>query len=262
MAYKEPKKIGNRKYRLYLQWHKPEFQLRAGRDDWDEKNASISVTATFIIAFIGLCITNISWWSLIWIPGFIWGYGSVYIDLPFQWVKETKDGDNYRWGFYLYKESTTKLSLFDGLWICKGAKIKCIHMPWQWDWYRTSHLRADGNWEHEILKNKKNFWDSKKWDGILFKETYPYVYILNSGEKQERMATIGVSEREWRWRALKWLPFPRLINRDINIDFNGEVGEESGSWKGGTVGCSYDLRQGEEPWEGLARMERERKFDR
>lgn len=58
----------------------------------------------------------------------------------------------------------------------------------------------------------------------------------------------------WHWieDCMKW--------RGIDVDFDGEVGERTGSWKGGTVGCSYESRPGETPVQTLRRMERERRF--
>jgi hypothetical protein len=44
------------------------------------------------------------------------------------------------------------------------------------------------------------------------------------------------------------------------IEFNDEVGERTGSWKGGTLGCGYNLLPNETPLECLRRMEKERKF--
>jgi hypothetical protein len=39
-----------------------------------------------------------------------------------------------------------------------------------------------------------------------------------------------------------------------------ECGERKGSWKGGTLGCSYELLPNETPLDCLKRMEKERKF--
>lgn len=47
----------------------------------------------------------------------------------------------------------------------------------------------------------------------------------------------------------------------IDVQFDGEVGERSGSWKGGTVGCSYDKLPTEGIEQCLRRMEKEREFN-
>lgn len=82
----------------------------------------------------------------------------------------------------------------------------------------------------------------------------------NNGTVQNRTVTIYGEEMEWRWRWFTWLPIPRMIRRSVNISFDDEVGERTGSWKGGTIGCSYDWRSNESMLAALRRMENERKF--
>ena len=96
-------------------------------------------------------------------------------------------------------------------------------------------------------------------DGRLI-EVHPYRYRLKSGEIQERKATVYIEEREWRWRCFQWLPYPRMISRCISIEFDGEVGEGTGSWKGGAIGCGYEMLPNETIIGTLKRMESERKF--
>ncbi len=141
-----------------------------------------------------------------------------------------------------------------------GNKYWTIDMPWKFDWVRTSNLRKDGTWENETKENRKNFWDNK-WKKVIWQKTYPYTYSLISGEVQEISATIKVVEREWRLYWFKWLSFPRKIQKTIDIEFNREVGEKTGSWKGGTTGCGYNLLPNETPLKCLRRMEKERKFN-
>lgn len=87
-------------------------------------------------------------------------------------------------------------------------------------------------------------------------ESYHYIYTLRSGLVQVRTATI---QEETRLYVRPWLPFKRL-SRSIDITFSDEVGERSGSWKGGCIGCTYEMLEGETPLTALRRMEIERKF--
>lgn len=141
-----------------------------------------------------------------------------------------------------------------------GNKWWTMYAPWMWTWVRTSALKKDGTWEHETPKNNKNFY-REEWNDVLWSETHPYTYVLRSGEVQKRLATIKIEEREWKWYWFKWLNKPRRVQRTISIDFDGEVGERSGSWKGGTTGCGYELLVNETPLECLRRMEKERSFN-
>lgn len=50
------------------------------------------------------------------------------------------------------------------------------------------------------------------------------------------------------------------MSRSIDVEFNAEVGERTGSWKGGCIGCGYQMNPNETPLQALRRMEAERKF--
>lgn len=112
-----------------------------------------------------------------------------------------------------------------------GNRTKLIYGPWAWG---TSVRNDIGPWLGE----------------------HDYSYTLPSGEVQEAKAKIRVEEREWRrW----WIPYKR-VQRCVWVEFDREMGPRAGSWKGGTVGCGYELLPGEQPVACLRRMERERKF--
>jgi hypothetical protein len=177
------------------------------------------------------------------------GWGELYLCLPI--VTKYNECEVPTYGIYYFGKA---------LWFCLGRKTKCIYMPWMWSWVRTSVLREDDLWETEIQGEQKNFY-LNKWDDILWGDTLSYTYKLNNGDIQERIATIRVHEMEWRWYWFKWLKYPRMIIKSIEIKFNKEVGEQTGSWKGGVLGCSYEMRDNETPYECLRRMEKERKFN-
>ena len=127
---------------------------------------------------------------------------------------------------------------------------------WPWDWHTLAYeqQRSDGSWGPIIYRDEAS--DQPE----LYTETYPYTYTLRSGEVQQRTATVSKRRHIITWRAFKRLGWPRWIKESINIEFSDEVGERSGSWKGGCIGCSYDLRPGESMEQALRRMEAERKF--
>jgi len=190
------------------------------------------------------------------------GWPNMFIQLPFlqRWHHEPFEAME-SWGFS-WHASDIHLN-----W---GRRCKIVHMPWAWEWVRSSFLMPNGtSWTHELRSwrrrshlgtacERTHFLHSS--DLPQWSETHPYRYVLRSGQVQERQATIKVREMEWRWRWFTWLPFPRMIRRTIDVEFSDEVGERSGSWKGGTIGCGYDLRRNETPRECLRRMERDRKF--
>lgn len=213
------------------------------------------------IILIPFLIINFSWWLLLLtLLTLAVGIGKIYLHLPFK--TGINDCESPRWGFYIYYHgflSETQLI------ICKGKKNKYINFPWNLEWYRTSHLSEWDKdhmvWLTEIKGQQKDYWDSQKWDDLKWKETYPYTYVLKSGEIQERLATVRVVEREWRRKGWMWSTLFAQVIRSIDVEFNQEVGERTGSWKGGTVGCGWDLLPGESPYSCLKRMEQERKFN-
>lgn len=159
------------------------------------------------------------------------------------------------WGFS-FSSSVKALFLY---W---GSKCTILYYPWA-DWICV---------RDQLMDEGGKLWNRPKWikfaDGMdkedeppnLYERILPYTYTLKSGQVQDRTAKIGVEEREWRLRLLQWTKLFNKISRCIWIEFDHEVGEKSGSWKGGVMGCGYTLLPNEDPIDCLRRMEKERKF--
>lgn len=187
---------------------------------------------------------------------FCLGWGKFYIHLPFN--TGIDECEPPRYGFYWFESS---------LWVCYGDKTKSFYAPWSWDWYRTSYLQKNdnggyGQWVSEYKSKRRGLepWN-EPFKSKLWSNNYPYEYTLKSGEIQKRRANVTISKREWRRRFLMWCPWFNLVRRSLDIEFDGEVGERAGSWKGGTTGCGTEIKEGEEPLTVLRRMEKERKFN-
>ena len=213
------------------------------------------------LVLIPVLVLNFSWWLLIltFVTLFV-GIGAVFLCFPFK-TGIDNCGESKQWGFYIYyHEFLSETNLV----ICNGKKRKYIHFPWNLEWYRTSHaielVGGDPRWVHEFKGSRQDFWDKEKWQNLLWSETHPYTYVLNSGKVQNRMATITLEQREWRRKWLMWTTLFNQVRTTISIEFDDEVGERTGSWKGGTLGCGWDLKPNETPLECLRRMEKERKF--
>jgi hypothetical protein len=191
------------------------------------------------------------------------GWPNLFIRLPFlqRWHHEPHESMEC-WGITIHHDCAH---------LNWGRHCKIIHWPWDWEWVRTSYLMEDGaTWAHDLRGYRSRPVGTCKTErGDKFgsmrkiprwRAEYPFRYVLRSGEVQERIATVEVHEMEWRWRWFMALPFPRKVRRSIDINFDGEVGERSGSWKGGCLGCGFELWHDETPKECLRRMESERKF--
>lgn len=171
------------------------------------------------------------------------------------------------WGFTLDNES--RCIHFN--W---GDRCKIVYLPWMYDHCRTEVMLNDGTFvAYERFKTCKP--GTKGVNGetmppiretpepaTRYRETMSYRYVLKSGTVQDRTATVTVERRAWCWRAwpFRLWRWPSKVATSIWVEFSDEVGEETGSWKGGTIGCGYDLRKGETPEQCLRRMESARTF--
>lgn len=175
--------------------------------------------------------------------------------LPFrnEWANEC---DSPKWGISIHNRT---------IWIYRGGKgnMNGGNKWWTWEipfityvWIRSSILLDNGSWEHESKGNHKSFYEDswkkqqKSWD-------YDYT---DSYDGEVIPTTIYVEEREWRPKWLTWTKLFNSVTRTIDIHFSKECGKGKGSWKGGTVGCSYQLLPNEDPLDCLKRMEKERKL--
>lgn len=128
--------------------------------------------------------------------------------------------------------------------------------PFEWRFMRHEVRMADGSWA--LVPSWKLGENRVELQPEAF--IYPYIYHLKNGEDQHRTATVKVERRAWRPLCLRWTSLFEKVRTCIDVGFNEEVGERSGSWKGGCVGCGYDLISGESAEQCLRRMERDRKF--
>lgn len=246
----------------------PHFQIAPA--SYFDNRAHLNIDFTFFIAAAGFWFTGWQWLSLVWLFPFFIGWGQLFINLPIR--SKYNEAFPPQYGFYWFSEgSVIPTSLWfrfgkdDGT--RAGNHTLCIYMPWDKDWVRTSYLLAGGRtWAHDTYKKKIKDTYAKEFTDQLYCLYMPYTYIVNKGkpqeEKQITTAKITVREREWRWRAFKWLPYPRWVVKCIEVEFAEEMGPERGSWKGGVTGCSYAMRKGESAIQCFLRMESERKFGR
>lgn len=165
----------------------------------------------------------------------------------------------------------------DGLHLNWGSGSGLMWWPWGLAHIRTEYLGVDMRW-HDDRAHPENTWAREhpnplhRYSGPIgpdkWSETHPYRYLLRSGEVQQVEATI-TRRRAFhghRWfgpvRFRRWLRslMPKRVFDSIDVQFSGEVGERAGSWKGGCIGCSYDIRPEESPRSALMRMQSERRF--
>ena len=176
---------------------------------------------------------------------------NLFLHFPFQYIpvskKERWCREWQQWGFSSYD---------DAIYFHWNEIVKVWGLPWFSSVHQRHEVRrADGKWVPYV-----GCWEDKEPDGR--EEFYfPYQYKLKRGEVQNRTATVYVDRMAWRPKGFTWTGLFENVRQSISVAFDDEVGERTGSWKGGTVGCGYEMLPSETPEQTLRRMERERVFD-
>lgn len=186
-------------------------------------------------------------------------FGQFQIKLPFK-TKLSEGCDMPRYGFCVHNNT---------FWIYTGGEYdeqigQCTKND-QWitwnlpffTWDFKGHWILDKNKKWRKIQKYESSWEIKWKEKEGLCEKHPFNYKLKNGNIQNRIATCFVEKRQW---TRKWFPWIKKIHKDIDIHFNDEVGERTGSWKGGCVGCGYELKDNETIQECLKRMKNERKF--
>jgi len=168
------------------------------------------------------------------------------------WAPPIKIDPNYddqwiSWGFSFHDRD---------LHVNWGQKwTRLFTYPWVKEQIRHEVRRPDGCWVPYV-----GTWEQDKVQDGREVLQYPYTYKLESSDIQHRIASVYVERRFYRPRWFKWTRLFETQAQWLEVEFNDEVGERSGSWKGGCMGCAYDIRPNETPLDALRRMERDRKF--
>ncbi|GGY87721.1 hypothetical protein [Shewanella fodinae] len=168
---------------------------------------------------------------------FIWGV--VHIVLPLK-TKRELSCECPTYGFYVFENSI----IWRWNWIYKSWDAPFV--SYVFEFYKV--LNKDGKWE-----DGSGSLDNENID----RQEFDYTYQLNSGDIQNRKATCFIEKRQWH---RKWLPFIKMTCTQLSVEFDGEVGEKTGTWKGGCIGCNYDMLPKESVEQCLRRMEKEREF--
>lgn len=205
-------------------------------------HTNLTTIVSIILPFISLWLIPIT--LFFW----FWSWGSMFIYLPYD-TGRNNTAEYKTYGVMFYHPDS---GFPNECWV-RGFNKLSFYFPWAYKFDKREVLTWNG-WYTE--RKGDDTWDKEKWKDTTIYSTYPYTYNLKSGKIQEVNATIYQEKRTWK----NWFGLHKKIRKYIEVEFDKEVGERSGSWKGGCTGCSYETREGETGYEALRRMEQERKF--
>jgi hypothetical protein len=175
------------------------------------------------------------------------------IAFSFPWSKTVPDDGQCSGPTYGFSYREKQLWIYRGKSTSYKGAWTVIHMPWDWKHFQSRWLNPDGSVHHVASRGEYEA-------PAETRQEFPYRYVMANGTVQDRIASIHGEDMEWRWYYFMRLPWPRMRKRSINIRFNDETGERTGSWNGGTIGCSWEWLRGETMEQSLRRMERERRL--
>lgn len=128
----------------------------------------------------------------------------------------------------------------------RGIYIKA---PWYRHQDKVRWERFDGSFVRMETVNPKNEMGFRLGSIRDWKEVREYVrrftYTTKSGQLQSGFLTAYRERvRNVHW-CLRWLPFAGTDLDGITIEFSDEMGNQRGSWKGGVIGTSESMYEGE-----------------
>lgn len=194
---------------------------------------------------------------------------SIYIGIKSKIKYDYATQKTHRYGFDLYEWESITFHL-------GPDKRKTFRFPFvNWNWHSTEYINPETN-EITFVEDKntrklkwlksvdKSIQSADEYNFLYelkdkISKTSPYQYVLRNGDVQNTTATYYVSNMIW---SRKGFPFLKKSKRYIDIIFADEIGEEVDSWKGGCIGCSWEIKLGMTAEEALRDMERNRKFER
>lgn len=151
-------------------------------------------------------------------------------------------------------------------------------LTWNLPWftkkqYKHYILGKDNKWIDVSAHNYKWFdehigyldWSDDASDRRSLAKTY-YDTWHDDFDNTDINAKYRVEARIWRPKWFAWTSAFQIIEKYITVSFEYEVGSGKGTWKGGTVGVSFEFKDNdmykfpETPKECFDRMHRERNF--
>lgn len=198
------------------------------------------------------------------------GFGHTFISALPNIVKPSRtwvDTSKHEWasergGYWQVDQRAYGISYHDGLLrVFFGRQSNCSSttqdwarfLPWtQWRHVRHSFYGLNGEHVATIPDTGKSYVDDPgRWkrERAIADATPTIAFEFDDFDGERITVTTKIEEREWRFGEgwFKWLSLFRKprISRSLDLRFSSETGKRKGSWKGGTVGHSIEMKPGE-----------------
>lgn len=182
---------------------------------------------------------------------------------PGSWIKDDPENSdhvkvfNFFWNWHHVRHDAYDI---DGDYLCCGEHFRFWErhgVERTYDKYEFEDIPdfaypKDNNWinigANRIRSDYDNFSD-KTLPGKLVYKFYDYI---DSYQPAPVRARVNIEERQWvrgNWAwlrvILRFVPGCNKSQQFINVKFKSAVGAEKNSWKGGTVGCSFNMKEDE-----------------
>ncbi len=136
------------------------------------------------------------------------------------------------------------------------SKVTIKHWPWEWQFVEQRYLSP--NQKENVLVNPKFM--EREPPPPDWVATHHYVYTFAQGhgdneryETHESPCRIYAQSMMWKRKCFPFIKMRKVI---IDVSFEKEMGPKRGSWKGGLMGCSFDMLPHETILDTVRRMEK------
>ncbi len=235
---------------FYPKIDEPQISLES--NGYFDPRPQLTFTLTFVFAIIGTILTiyyGYGWFALLFVPLYIWGWGAVFINLPYD---SGVDDCESVWEYQIQMCFRDGTYIPDLIWVVWGKNYsKFFSIPFlTLEWYSTRYLLQNNNWGISGGEYKSQFeiWDENI-NQTKYKETFPFTYNSKYHGGQETTAECSLEIREWRRYGLRWTSFGNFVRPSLRIEFGKEIGDKVSSWKGGVVGTSCEINYPKETFQ-------------
>lgn len=185
-------------------------------------------------------------------------YLNIFFSLP-AWLPAPNVNEYTTYGISWRWHSLNDMHIHINLPAWAPRRVIILNMPWQRKILLNEYLRKDLTWEYAPIYSESNNPRNPKPHAYVEEHTYPWVsrWSLKGITPELTPCSVTVSRTTSSPLCLSRWPRFHTCETYLNIHFKDEVGSGRGSYKGGTVGASFKMKDCESISRALRRMSEE-----